>query len=380
MTDLRPASDAASAAREAGGAKTGRARRWLLAAGILVCTGSGLFLALGGFNRPNLGWPDELALEECRAILNDIGILLREHQARHGTFPTTDEGLASLAVFQARFPVVCTVEDNFWPQTARWVASCGPNDEEQVPWPLIHERPSSPRGPGGVEAVPRESPTGAPELVRLARDVWSEGRSLDAWRVSAFKPRQMRLDLAFGADGTAYLVSPAGILSPSLVPYGYENRRGRPESDFAGSPIPTDTAGRYSLRVDDGVYLYSADGELIARELDAQRAGARTTRWVGAGLLALAAVLIVLALRQRRFVATAVAAGAAVALGLAARQVLVACYKPSVAFTGHPLAAARQRELAEQYHRAGVFTDATYRLVLEVLDAGSPPGRSEPTP
>jgi hypothetical protein len=366
MKDEHPGSGQASTAGRREATKWLPLWRWLLGAAILLSTGLGLFLALGAFNQPDLGWPDEMQLAECRANLDGIRALLREQKTRDGTYPTTDEGLAALTTFQARFPVVCTVEDAFWPQTERWVTSCGPGEAEQVPWVLIHE-------PRRRDGEPGENPTSAPDLFRVARDVWAGERGLDYLRVGPFKPRRVRLDLAFAAGGTAYLVSPAGILSPSLVPYGYENRLGRPDADFAGSPVQSDSGRRYSLLVDDRIYLYSADGELIAADLDRQRSNAVRTRWAGGGLLVLAAALVVLALRRRRFVATALTAGIAALLGLGARNVLVSCYKPAVGFGGHRLAAARQRELADEYHRSGVFTDATYKLVLEVLALESSP-------
>ena len=49
-----------------------------------------------------------------------------------------------------------------------------------------------------------------------------------------------------------------GILSPLLDPFIYENRRGLAKNLFTDSPLNQDTDGNYSLKVTDGIYLYSS--------------------------------------------------------------------------------------------------------------------------
>jgi len=60
--------------------------------------------------------------------------------------------------------------------------------------------------------------------------------------------------------------STIGPLSGWGVPYVYENRRGIAKEKFADSPVEKDTAGLYSLRVDDDIYVYSVEGPTLASE------------------------------------------------------------------------------------------------------------------
>lgn len=48
------------------------------------------------------------------------------------------------------------------------------------------------------------------------------------------------------------------ILSPWYVPFIYENRRGQNENMFSESPVNNDHGENYSVRVDEGIFVYSS--------------------------------------------------------------------------------------------------------------------------
>jgi hypothetical protein len=72
----------------------------------------------------------------------------------------------------------------------------------------------------------------------------------------------------FGSDRYLFL-SDAGLLTPHLVPYLYENRNDAPPGAFEGSPVEDDGGREWSAAVADGIYVWSVDGRKCESELSA---------------------------------------------------------------------------------------------------------------
>jgi hypothetical protein len=139
-------------------------------------------------------------------------------------------------------------------------------------------------------------------------------------------------------------------------------------------PANRDGGGRFSVRVDEGIYLWSAGGEALARSMDFRRWV--WVAWLG-GILGLLAAAIAVAAREARRsprrIRSVLASLAVLGLGsvmgvLANPATHVTCYAPMPLFSeGHQRLVARQCELLEKYRAAGVITQETYGKALYAL-------------
>ncbi|MEI7834831.1 MAG: hypothetical protein WCK05_00295 [Planctomycetota bacterium] len=257
-------------------------KKWSVSPRMLIVLIAAIGLAgLGGFLLADPPKDDvqERSQAERRGLLSmaqkhmvRIKALLQDFRTRHGRYPTTDEGLAVLDGFAARFPVPAFYVGwsgsgrsiVFWPEF--WWSGAGSSNEY-----LCNYRREKGRLPASLEETAGSN---------LRRAI-SSGLFEESCR--------QQVDLGVDASDRIYALTPAGVLSPWAIPYVYENRSGQDARAFAGSPADADTQRRYSVEADKGVYVYSLGDQSLAERIDAaeQPAGGRwASRIAGGGLFA----------------------------------------------------------------------------------------------
>jgi hypothetical protein len=291
---------------------------------------------------------------------------LQAYRKAHGRYPTNDEGLAALDNFESRFKAYLR------------------RDQDDSPDELAVFDGVPRRGFWqGIKSVVQDArralgraPGSASELFGTPADDLLGGGAAQLQTVQ----------VAVTKRDNIFLVSPAGVFSPWQLPYVYENHRGCAAA-FADSPAERDEKGRFSVRVDEDIYVSSIGGEHYAGEIDALRRADLRTRLIGGGLILVAVVLVALLFRAKAragivgVVALLASGGAGVAYNSLS---ITSCYIMSPLFRRRdPAMVVRQKELLQRFHAAGAINDATYRKSLSALaprrpgEGGAPPGQPE---
>ncbi len=326
---------------------------------IVVFGGVGTFLAAGYGG-------DDRSLSRTRNHLKVIqdqlaGLknLLQDYRQTHGRYPTNDQGLAALDNFDARFKIRTAAGVGAWDHDQPAM----PIDGDRFFWRLYGQYLKSYREQTG--GPPRDGET----FGQATGWPWSHERSYPDQEV-----RILEFDIGITRDDRMFLLSEAGVLSPWHIPYVYENRSGLEPSAFADSPVDRDPDRRFSVAVDDGVYVYSVGGEFYVEQLRQQWWERNLPRFVGAGLIALALVsAVALSLSRVGAAANFIALAISAALGLGGHAASYAtCYVPSPLFSYRDSAMVqRQKELLARYRDAGVIGEATYQRAVEAARAGA---------
>jgi hypothetical protein len=153
-----------------------------------------------------------------------------------------------------------------------------------------------------------------------------------------------------------------GILSPMLEPFIYENRRGLPENLLVDSPVNRDKNGDYSLKVDDGIYLYSSSS-VFYHDRYSEYLSDKTKYTIYAVGFALLALIIGIVLIKARRIIKGI---------LILVSILTGIYIPNMSrgtcytWTLYPLyerpdMIGLYNSLLEKYRQRGVINDATYQ-------------------
>ena len=239
---------------------TGGRRR---AAGVVIILALGFqgsSLALPEDDDRSLGWR-RWHLQAVKLQLVELADRLRSYKARHGRYPTNEEHMSVLDDFDIRF--------------------AAPEDP--------YGRPT--RSTGGL-GMPWHNMGRATRMLRsTARD-------------SLVDQQEMAIMLGLTSDipGTEIVVGKREavlmfrdglVCSPWGIPYVYENGADQPSGVYGASPAKFDSRGRYSVKVDDGVYIWSVGGQSMAQELSVMEWQRLTPRLVGGVLMTLALVIAV---------------------------------------------------------------------------------------
>ncbi|MCX5682952.1 MAG: hypothetical protein NT049_04630 [Planctomycetota bacterium] len=325
---------------------------------IFAFTSVGVFLAAGYGTDDRCEWWQRRHVEIIQGQLAEIKQHLLEYRKAHGRYPTNDEGLAVIDDFESRFKV--------------WFKKSVSMDPEQV---LDYE----PNSPGGFwertkQVLPlfRERQGHAPANAQELEDFGLWGSFSSPW---GSRDPGVEVELGLSKDDSLLILSPQGILSPWLLPYVYENRNGFDAAAFKHSPVDRDPEQRYSVRVDDGVYVYSVG----AMEYSERLGGPWNTRTIvqlfGLALIVGAVVLAFLAIRaaERRVLASFFTLAAMVLsalLGLGYHSTFWStCYMMSPFFSRrNPEMVSQQKDLLEKYRAAGVINEETYRKSLAAVE------------
>jgi len=334
-----------------------RSRKWRRVTLCLLWTVptafAGGYLA-AGYGRDDFGraWL-ESHLRVVRRRLGGLRDALHAHRAARGRYPTNDEALAGLDELGARFPISLWRPAESFPDVIPTLGGRLYGGVWEPDWRMLRmHRATHGRPPGSAE-----------ELREFCGLLPPPPRGLPPGEV-------FELEAAIDRQDNFFLIAPSGVLSPWLLPYVYENRRGLPESAFADSPVNRDPQRRYSVEVDDGIYLSSVGAELYAAEVDELWWADVRLRILGWVLIALAALPVVLLYRSRLAMASAGAALALSATGGAGLGAMshITCYIMSELFSRRdPRMVSRRIALLDRYHAAGILNDASYEKALSAV-------------
>jgi hypothetical protein len=316
----------------------------------LGLTGGGMVF---GFDSEDTGRQYySMNLKVVQDQLAELADRLRSYKARHERYPTNDEHLGVLDDFQLRFPLpVRPVEDERRnPSGIRWMGDWYIQDT--------------------IARLLRQT---------VGRPLARQQEEAESLCLTADLPG---IEIAMGKRDTILVFRDGMACSPWGIPYMYENRNGLAASAFADSPA-THPDGRYSLKVDDGIYLWCISakgpaGELAA--LEARKSIRQVAGWVMIALF----VAGLLWLTFRIYPGLGCAGWLAMLISLPAGAVMTTvgtmCYVMIPFFSRRdPATIAAQQELLAKYRDAGVITDATYRRAIAAADP-SPPVSQPVTP
>lgn len=211
-------------------------------------------------------------------------------------------------------------------------------------------------------------PSNSEGLFPIAEMVWPPGKSTGH---SLMPIHIIRLD----ADGSPTLVSLWG------EPLIYENRRGLPEGRFAGSMVDRERDREYSVRVDDGIYVWClAAGKLdqIYRHRLWLRPRIRALM-IGGGILLILVYFVAIARSARRAwresrddgIFRSILGGlgvcAAVYFFILMPMFATTCYKMGIMH--RPNLPADYKALITRYRDQGVISDAAYHKLLDAANS-----------
>ena len=322
--------------------------------------GYGTFLAAGGASDDRSLSYAQRHLDILQGQLSGLKSHLLKHRQAHGRYPTNDEGLAELDNFETKLDLYFLVDSE--PDSDRVPLLSRFAEALEFEWQNVARqyRADRQKDASAARGSLARALGGRPEAFA--------GKELPSGRDS------VKLTVALGDQDEFYLLTPAGILSPWGLLYTFENRVGLDAAKFEGSPANRDSRGRYSIRVDGGVYLCAADGEVWATEVDRRWWELNRPRLFGGILLCIAATLpfflMVRSGRARSVLGASVllvSAGAGYGVHELCRTT---CYIMSPLFIRRtPEMVSRQKELLDAYHARGVISDVVYQRSVAALSA-----------
>lgn len=328
-------------------------RRRAAALGIvLVFSVQGTLMALGGWEDDGKASSKQWNLDVVRVQMRELADRLRAYKARHGRYPTNDEHLGVLDDFDVRFAAPIGYGPGGGP-----LCGC-------FGWPAISYTYAK-----------------RPEYINILRE---EARGPLASKQQLAMGLMLMTDvpgveIAVGKRETMLILRDGLACSPWGVPYVYENRKGFAASVFAHSPANYDGRGLYSVKVDEGVYLWSAGGKVMADDLSALEWRELIPRLLG-GLLLSAAVAIGVwwaVRRQWRMGAAGVVGILVLVLGGSAYHAVhvirVSILWPEF-YRRDPAMFVLQQHFLTRYRDSGVITDATYQRALNAANPAPPAG------
>ncbi|MDD4890542.1 MAG: hypothetical protein PHU85_11515 [Phycisphaerae bacterium] len=306
---------------------------------VLVCAGS-----WAAFDREDSflrGWTYPHHQPDPR--MNTIKESLQNFRREHGRYPSNDEGLATLEYARmASVPLDYTLRED------RLTLSVATRDDRCPP--------------RGTEAENYF------DVVSSLNSHWNGN-----WTRSPLDDvggvYSATLRCGFGRWWFLPL-GPGGIYDDAMIPYLYENRSGFARSAFEFSPVDDDTAGEFSVRVDDGIHVYSLTDKFARDAGRAEYWKHNRTRIAGLGMVFLAAFLLVWRYGRKpsRLILGLVLMVLPPALLVMGNRTWTTCYYWVRISRRTPTALAAQRDLLTKYHAAGVIGEAAYKRSLDGLD------------
>jgi len=342
-----------------------RSNTWIIVA--LVMGGVGAYLLVE--ERPPSGesrWrPTQHRIEDTQEQLAALAERLQQYKKSHGRYPTMDEGLGVLDNFAVRLPVT---QYACWPKggAASLYSSDGGDRLPHDVWCWVRREIRTFRQEHG--RLPRTNE----ELRQASR--WYGGRE-EATSVPAdLQVRAVQWEVAITDDGSPFLINDSGVLTRLQLPFVYENRNGESGDAFADSPADDDVERLFSVKVDEGVFVWSADGKQLAGAIGpAPWHTLARQRWLG-GFLIVAAIGCVWRLVPWGYRASAgsklivsVIVGAGVNIALTP-SCYVMIFGTSVR---EPVQVSRRVELLERYRAAGAISDETYAKSMKAMGVDS---------
>ena len=231
---------------------------WIIVIALIGAVGAYLLSGYGKEDREQsrLMGHVEVVHEQMMSLANH----LKQFKKAHGRYPSTDEGLSVLNKFAARIEItMCRFPPGDRADDLYSLNSWGVATHSSRFWSVTRERVQDYR-------VKHGHPPGTLKELYEAGFGRNLGMVITTTeeRLSHMNLLGLELadrELAIGHDDVLFLVGPAGVLSPWQMPYVYENRNESPRDIFTDSPVDNYGAERYSVKIDDGVYLWSVGAQ-----------------------------------------------------------------------------------------------------------------------
>ncbi len=331
---------------------------WVIA--VVLAGAFGGYLAAGYGNHARVGGWQESHLEHIEQQLSALKVQLRKFKETHRRYPSTEEGLGVLDNFAARMKVVMFRFPAVEREDDLYHFSALGYDRSRGFWHMNQERVREYRWEQGH--LPRT-------ITEMKEALGASDQALYSTEPESGVLETAERELAIGHDDTVFLIGSAGVLTPWQVPYVYENRTGATKAAFADSPVDDYLADRYSIKIDEGVYVWSVGAIQYAEESHELWLKSFMIRCGGAGLIGLALVLILWLMRGLGKAPLAMGLMISALAGAASTGVQrTMCYVMLPVFSRRdPAMISRRVELLDKYRAAGVISDETYDKSLESM-------------
>ncbi len=295
----------------------------------------------------------QCSIEEHLAPMLPLVDLLHEYAATHGRYPSNDEGLAPLAkLFDTQITIT---------HVGPWMLN-----EWSNPYDTFGEARELltiiTRYADARELSLDEPLTICAEEIGYFPYAEDGGELRLVWRGSNDDPERF------------FIIDHAGVYSVWKYPFMYENRRGLPAEAFANSPVNDDPEGKFSIEVDDGIYLYSVNAWGAARHVP--ELGVIRPVWSMAitGGILVTAGLVTLVLPWRGHGSTwgglCLLGASFLGMFIVIPTARTGCYEVMMPIPPRdPEMIAYQKQLLDQYHARGVINDEAYARLVRAAEA-----------
>ena len=314
----------------------------------------GTYLTFGNHSVPTAMLWYQAHLKAINEQLQGLKQCLQDYNMKYARYPSNDEGLAVLDTFAARFKITLHRQAlEHWPQEFR--------AEYRQLYPLCDAplaRELWLHSKYGIHHYRKEHgrvPQNAAEFATILQ-VNSYG--------SLMKSNDIEVELGIGKANDVFLVCPAGVLCPWFIPYVYENRRNLAPELFAASPVNGDSRERFSVRIDQGVYVYSIGGKVFANRCDVAYRRYYAPRFWGGLLLCIALVLAAWQKKVSGILLLVVACLIGYAYG---RQIEVHTTMGHLFHRREPEMVEQGNWAFRQYYTQGIINEETYQRYLAAM-------------
>ncbi len=307
-------------------------------------------------------WPRDLTLchygwcEEQLSIiqdqLNGLAEILREYRRDHGEYPGMGTPLGFLSHFDGRFQYDLK-------KTAIRTTEEGQTNTIRAGALFIEVQNY------GIERLQnhirqfRKEKGRAPENQDEFLSIFDPyNNEEDLYTIRVINPNVFPMEIGIDGNENIFLMYRNEILDYWYLPFGYENRCHTDITKFANSPVNRDSTERYSVRADDGVYVYSVLAEGFAREMDRHGWKIFVPLVLGLGIMAYAITSLAMQ-KSKKAIIAGITGIAAVMAGIFAYLYLFSgfCYD-RFPFTERPVEKLQEyRTLLSEYQQNSVLTE-----------------------
>jgi len=232
---------------------------------IIICLGliCGIMLQWP-FEDDRLLWANNQHLQIIEHQLAGLKDALVTYRNTHGKYPDNNEGLTVLDSFEARIKLFLYVSPESLHETFGRGDTFIPSNIDERWWASVDRSLREFRSMHDGRA-----PTNMDEFCTL----WIGRRCNMFKEFSKYGTGQgayLSTEIAIDKSNNIFILSDAGILTPWTDPYIYENRTKGDQKRFGHSIVSSDKHRRFSIKVDNGIYVCSVGAYYRTKDYDSQ--------------------------------------------------------------------------------------------------------------